>query len=302
MSDTNDPDIHSSDPNQPADEFERRARAAGDALRRQPPADGLGQLQRSRQRRAVMRGALVGAAVVALVGGVVAVVRRDDGPAKIATVNSTDTTDGAATSTTSTPPTTAGSTTTAPGVGGTVVTTDATVPSSSSAPSGPPPTGGPSTSSMPPNCDTSTWSTAKQTTGDPLTLSGKVGADVRAGRHDCFERVVIELAGTGDVPGWRVEYLPDPQVKDPSEETVEILGDATLVVHLGCWMNPMDGTGYVGPSDIFPTNVDHVLEMRIIENFEGYSAWAIGLDTERPFTVSVLDSPTRIVIDISNAA
>ncbi|CAN0110855.1 unnamed protein product, partial [Phaeothamnion confervicola] len=150
------------------------------------------------------------------------------------------------------------STTSAPAtttVGTTDVTTDGTVASTSSAPSGPLTTDDPSTSTLPPNCDASSWSTARQQTGESLTLSGKVGADVRAGRHDCFERVVIELAGTGDVPGWRVEYLPDPQVKDPSDETVEILGDATLVIHLGCWMNPMDGTGYDGPYDIFPTNV-----------------------------------------------
>lgn len=36
-----------------------------------------------------------------------------------------------------------------------------------------------------------------------------------------------------------------------------------------------------------------------IENFEGMSSWAIGLDRERDFTVSTLESPARIVIDIA---
>jgi hypothetical protein len=39
--------------------------------------------------------------------------------------------------------------------------------------------------------------------GYPNRMSGMVGNDIRTGNHGCFERVVIELAGPGDMPGVR---------------------------------------------------------------------------------------------------
>jgi hypothetical protein len=81
--------------------------------------------------------------------------------------------------------------------------------------------------------------------------------------------------------------------------TVEIAGDATLLVAVAAWMPDMEGTGYAGPSQVTPTNVEHVLELRQVENFEGMHQWAIGLDEERAFDVVFLDSPPRIVIDIA---
>ena len=135
--------------------------------------------------------------------------------------------------------------------------------------------------------------------GFPMRMSSLVGADIRTGAHECFERVVIELEGDGDLPGYRVGYEPDPVSLSPSDETVEIEGDATLVVRMASWMTSMEGAGYDGPTEISPPNVEHVLELRMIENFEGVSAWAIGLDEERPFTVRTLQGPPRIVIDIA---
>jgi hypothetical protein len=135
--------------------------------------------------------------------------------------------------------------------------------------------------------------------GYPNRMSGMVGSDIRTGAHPCFERVVIELAGPGDMPGVRVEYADDPVHLSPSDQTVEIDGDATLVMMVAAWMPSMEGEGYAGPTDFRPTNVSHILELRQVENFEGMTAWAIGLDRERDFEVSFLESPARIVVDIA---
>jgi hypothetical protein len=35
------------------------------------------------------------------------------------------------------------------------------------------------------------------------------------------------------------------------------------------------------------------------EDFEGVMAWVIGLDAQRPFTVTTLSSPPRVVVDVS---
>jgi hypothetical protein len=130
-------------------------------------------------------------------------------------------------------------------------------------------------------------------------MSGMVGSDIRTGAHPCFERVVIELAGPGDVPGVRVEFVDDPVYLSPSDQTVEIDGDATLVISVAAWMPSMEGDGYAGPTDFSPPNVSHIREVRQIENFEGMTAWAIGLDRERDFEVDFLESPARIVVDIA---
>jgi hypothetical protein len=135
--------------------------------------------------------------------------------------------------------------------------------------------------------------------GYPNRMSGMVGSDIRTGAHGCFERVVIELAGLGDMPGVRVEYVDDPVHLSPSDETVDIDGDATLVISVAAWMPSMEGDGYAGPTDFNPTNVSHIREVRQIENFEGMTAWAIGLDEQRDFEVTFLESPARIVVDVA---
>ena len=132
---------------------------------------------------------------------------------------------------------------------------------------------------------------------DPLLMSSLVGADIRVGVHPCYERLVIELSGTGDFPGWNVEYVDDPVRLGESDEFVEIAGEATLQVTMRMWMTTMEGGGYQGEIDIFPDGGAHVLELRQTENHEGMCIWSIGLDAEYPFTVEVFTSPYRLVID-----
>jgi hypothetical protein len=133
----------------------------------------------------------------------------------------------------------------------------------------------------------------------PQQLSGLVVRDARTGDHPCFERVVIEFEGTGEFPGYRVEYVADPVHLSPSDLTVEIAGAATLVLAVGTWLTNTEGEGYAGAQQIFPTNVQHIDELRVIENFEGMHEWAIGLDEQRGFHVTTLLDPPRIVIDIA---
>lgn len=134
----------------------------------------------------------------------------------------------------------------------------------------------------------------------PEGLSTLVGLEIRTGSHPpCFERVVIEFAGTGDLPGYRVEYRPDPIIDSPKGAEVEVAGDATLVITAGAWMPNPEGDGYDGPRELVPANVETILELEQIENFEGMTQWAIGLDRERPFTVTTLQNPTRLVVDLS---
>lgn len=134
-------------------------------------------------------------------------------------------------------------------------------------------------------------------------MSPLVGRDIRTGAHACFERVVIEFQAASDgrtapFPGYAVRYVPLPVIDSPRGEPVELDGTSALVVSVTTWMPSMEGEGYAGPTVIRPTNVMHIRELRQVENFEGMTAWAIGLDGRYPYVVAVLDGPPRLVIDI----
>ena len=135
--------------------------------------------------------------------------------------------------------------------------------------------------------------------GFPGKLSGLVGADVRTGIQPCSERFVLELQGTGDFPGWWVRYQAAPLTDDPRGEPVQVAGSAFIVVTVESWMTNMEGVGYHGPTRITPTNVEHIKELVMLGNYESVTTWAIGLDSQRPFRVTTLDGPPRLVIDIS---
>ncbi len=138
-----------------------------------------------------------------------------------------------------------------------------------------------------------------QSEGFPGQLSGLVGADVRTGVQPCSERFVLELQGTGEFPGWWVRYQAAPLTDDPRGEPVDVIGTAFIVVTVESWMNNMEGEGYQGPTRITPTNVSHMKELVMLGNFESVTLWAIGLDRQRPFEVTTLDNPPRLVIDIA---
>ena len=133
-------------------------------------------------------------------------------------------------------------------------------------------------------------------------MSALVGKYVRTGGHRCFDRFVIELQPSDPAPGFPgywVRYVPKPISASPSGLPVTIRGDAVLMVSLGSWMNGPEQKGYTGPTDVVPTNVSTILEYRLNEDFEGQSAWALGLDRTRDFTVNRLTAPPRLIVDIA---
>jgi hypothetical protein len=143
----------------------------------------------------------------------------------------------------------------------------------------------------------------------PGTLTSAVGVDIRTGAHPCYERIVIELAPfdaptPGGMPGYWVRYADGPITLGQSDDIfVELRGDADLLITLGAWMYEVDANGnpigYAGNIDVFPTNVSTIEEILLIDNSEGVQNWAVGLDEERPFVVTTLTNPDRLVIDIA---
>lgn len=123
---------------------------------------------------------------------------------------------------------------------------------------------------------------------------------VRVAGHDGFDRVVFEF--DGKVPGYVVQYVPGPLTEDPSDRTVSLKGNTILLVT----MNPASGVNLSGVDyeEVYsgPQRIDGpgspIEEIVRSGDFESVLTWAVGTTGERPFKVSTLGSPTRLVIDV----
>src|SRR5215211_5410895 len=125
------------------------------------------------------------------------------------------------------------------------------------------------------------------------------GPGGHARRHPGFDRVVFEFQGA--VPEHHVRYV-DQLVEDDSGAPVSVAGSADLeVVFQGANAHEEDGTPSVSPRRFSP-GLAAVKEVAQIGDFEAVVSYGIGLDRRRPLTVSTLSGPSRLVIDVSNAA
>ena len=122
---------------------------------------------------------------------------------------------------------------------------------------------------------------------------------MRVGRQAGFDRVVWEFTGTG-TPTYRVRYVDVPTA-DGSGDPVSVTGDAFLEVVITSVGIP--AAGATRPADPTASALAGTVVAEanaIFGGFEGYGQSFIGVrDRERPFKVTVLTGPTRLVVDIA---
>lgn len=125
--------------------------------------------------------------------------------------------------------------------------------------------------------------------------------DIRTATHDGFDRIVLDLDGTGGgQPGWRVEYV-DRATDDGSGNDVEVDGDAILRVVLSGTAAPTDsGVDVLSDDRLEPEGTESVEEIVYRHWFEGYTTTFLGLDEQRPFRTFLLKDPTRVVVDVEH--
>lgn len=129
--------------------------------------------------------------------------------------------------------------------------------------------------------------------------SGYVVTDVRTGTHEGYDRVVYQLEGGQGVPGYRVGYV-DRAVEDPSDEVREVDGDAVLQVWVIGTTYPMETGPQEFAQDLRPADgdVEHVVRPL---TFEAMTQSFVGVDdAPRPFRVTVLADPARVVVDVQD--
>jgi hypothetical protein len=128
------------------------------------------------------------------------------------------------------------------------------------------------------------------------TLPGSLVA-VRAGRHACFDRLVLEFRGRA--PGYTVRYVRQV-LTEGQGKPIPLAGRAALAVVVR------------GSSTYAPRDPAHVVDVRGFQalrqvawggSFEGYTTLGVGVRTRLPIHVFVLPGPgrdSRLVIDMAH--
>ncbi|MBB3083185.1 AMIN-like domain-containing (lipo)protein [Geodermatophilus sabuli] len=163
----------------------------------------------------------------------------------------------------------------------------------------------PASASAAPYCGITWGSQAKSL--NPYDPGTDLVHDVRAGQHDCYDRVVVDVAEVDDFDSYVVRYVPEVR-RDGSGEAVPLRGGAALQVTLGAVGYDDRGKATYSPDD--PLEAVDVSGFRTLRqvawlgSFEGQSGMGVGTRARLPFRVFVVEGGSshvdRLVIDVAH--
>lgn len=139
-----------------------------------------------------------------------------------------------------------------------------------------------------------TWGSGAKNAGT-LTQSSLTG--VRAGRHACFDRIVLDVDGRTP-PGYSIGYVSTVRAEG-SGAPIPLRGSAKLRVQV------LAPTGFtpVRPTEMVPTAGYRTLrQVAFGGSFEGYTTIGVGVRARLPFRVTTIDdgATSRLVIDVAH--
>lgn len=125
---------------------------------------------------------------------------------------------------------------------------------------------------------------------------------VRVGRHQTFDRVVFEFAGS--MPNYQVEYLRGRFYENEGgRQRIKIAGNAFVQVNLNLIPTDEEQMKLREQASFIPKGrlkFRSVWELDEAGLFEGYYDFLLGIRARKPFRVSELSNPLRLVIDFKN--
>ncbi|MFF7727484.1 hypothetical protein [Streptomyces sp. NPDC008001] len=129
--------------------------------------------------------------------------------------------------------------------------------------------------------------------------------DVRAGTHECYDRLVFDVQGIGDHRiGYRVEYV-DQLRQDGSGDPIPVAGGAVLAIRISApSYDPATGEARYPVHAGQPlTGVDlsgfkTFRDTRFASSFEGETLVGLGVRARLPFRV--FQERNRIVVDVAH--
>ena len=155
-----------------------------------------------------------------------------------------------------------------------------------------------------PYCGQAWGSLPKQLGNNSPGAPGTYLTNARAGRHDCYDRLVFDLSGPAT--GYRVEYVSQV-TQDGSGNPVPLRGGAFLSIVLSAAAYDANGQPTYSPAN--PSEAVNVAgyttfrQVAFAGSFEGLTTFGLGVRARLPFRVSVFSGPgsgSRVVVDVSH--
>ncbi|MGH3877757.1 MAG: AMIN-like domain-containing (lipo)protein [Actinophytocola sp.] len=158
--------------------------------------------------------------------------------------------------------------------------------------------------------ETREWAT-KDTRADSMSTDELY--HVRAGRHDCYDRLVLDINGPAEV-GFLVGYVPEVTT-DGAGKPVPVDGDAALQVIVRASAQGYDSGGHqpgrqlgeIGHYFYSPEQLAGWSSLRAVRfagSFEGQSTLAVGVREKLPFRaftqLDEADQVRKLVVDIAH--
>lgn len=147
-----------------------------------------------------------------------------------------------------------------------------------------------------------TWGSTARSGG---ALSSAPLMEVRAGKHDCWDRVVFEFAGPAN--GWSVAYGETWTEGQGLALSPYTAGGALLRVSLRAPAYDANHAATVpyrtGDHAVNALGYRTLRDVVFGGSFEGYTTFAVGVRARLPFRVFVLAGPSthsRIVLDVAH--
>jgi hypothetical protein len=159
----------------------------------------------------------------------------------------------------------------------------------------------PATAQAAPYCGL-TWGSTPEQAGNsaPARMGAELTA-VRAGRHACFDRLVLDIPGGGTrVSSYRVEYVR-AVTNDGSGAVVPLRGGAFLQITVGANSEDFRPANRRELADV--AGCTTFRQVAWAGGFEGYSSVGLGVRARLPFRVLTLAGPgnaVRVVIDVAH--
>jgi len=114
---------------------------------------------------------------------------------------------------------------------------------------------------------------------------------VRVGRHTCFDRLVITVAGQPS--GYDIKYV-DEVTADASGAAVTVPGGARLQFVI---RHPWTAAPTPGVSVVNVAGFRTLRSVVAAGSFEGITTLGVGVRARLPFVMFTLTNPSRVVVD-----
>lgn len=144
---------------------------------------------------------------------------------------------------------------------------------------------------------------------DPAMMSGAPLTGARVGRHDCWDRLVIDLGGS-PAAGYNARYT-DAFRAEATGDVLATAGGAVLSISVHAWSWDFSTNqpsvfwrdSIVRPEQFSAGGYRTFRDLVFGGTFEGYSSIGIGVRARLPFRVFKLDGPgggSRLVVDVAH--